>query len=106
MLLPARAAIFSARLPDTMRLSELDYDLPEALIAQEPLARRDDARLLVLERRSGEITHSRFYKLARHLRDGDLLVANNTRVFPPRLNLRKDPAGAVSLLLVRPPEQT
>src|SRR5216683_4888857 len=105
IFIPARAAIGSTRLPEKMRLSELDYDLPEALIAQGPLARRDDARLLVLERRSGENTHSRFYKLARHLRDGDLLVANNTRVFPARLKLRKDSGGAVELLLVRPAEE-
>jgi S-adenosylmethionine:tRNA ribosyltransferase-isomerase len=104
-LIPARAAIGSARLPEKMRLSELDYDLPEALIAQEPPARRDDARLLVLDRRSGEITHSRFYKLARHLRDGDLMVANNTRVFPARLKVRKDSGGAVELLLVRPADE-
>ena len=73
-----------------MRLSELDYDLPEDLIAQEPIANRADARILVLNRRTGEIEHSRFYKLARHLRDGDLLVLNDTRVFPARLTTRKD----------------
>jgi len=62
-----------------MRLNELDYDLPEALIAQEPIPNRADARMLVLERRRGAIEHSRFYKLGRHLRDGDLLVLNDTR---------------------------
>ena len=60
-----------------MRLNELDYDLPEELIAQEPIADRTDARMLVLDRRSGEINHSRFYKLGRHLREGVLLVLNN-----------------------------
>src|SRR5579859_1726793 len=87
-----------------MRLSDLDYDLPEELIAQEPIANRADARMLVLDRRSGEINHSRFYKLARHLRDGDLLVLNDTRVFPARLKTRKESGGAVELLLVRPSE--
>ncbi|HEY1849891.1 MAG TPA: tRNA preQ1(34) S-adenosylmethionine ribosyltransferase-isomerase QueA [Candidatus Binataceae bacterium] len=87
-----------------MRLSELDYDLPEDLIAQEPIANRADARTLVLNRRTGEIEHSRFYKLARHLRDGDLLVLNDTRVFPARLTTRKDTGGSVELLLVRPAE--
>jgi S-adenosylmethionine:tRNA ribosyltransferase-isomerase len=87
-----------------MRLSELDYELPAELIAQEPLERRDDARLMVVERRTGEVSHSRFYKLARHLREGDLLVLNNTRVFPARLMTRKETGGAVELLLVRPAE--
>jgi len=88
-----------------MRLSELDYDLPEELIAQEPLERRDDARLLALDRRTGRTTHSRFYKLARHLREGDLLILNDTRVFPARLIARKESGGAVELLLVRPAEE-
>jgi S-adenosylmethionine:tRNA ribosyltransferase-isomerase len=85
-----------------MRLSELDYDLPEELIAQEPIERRDEARMLVLDRRRGTIEHSRFYKIGRYLRDGDLLVLNNTRVFPARLMMRKESGGAVELLFVRP----
>ena len=85
-----------------MRLSELDYDLPAALIAQEPIERRDDARLMLLDRRSGAISHSRFYKLERHLREGDLLILNDTRVFPARLRARKESGGAVELLMVRP----
>ena len=88
-----------------MRLSELDYDLPPELIAQEPLEQRDQARLLVLDRRTGQLEHSRFYKLARLLREGDLLVLNNTRVFPARLMARKESGGAVELLLVRPVEK-
>lgn len=87
-----------------MRLNELDYDLPEALIAQAPIANRADARMLVLNRRSGEISHSRFYKLGRLLRDGDLLVLNDTRVFPARLKTRKESGGIAELLLVRPAE--
>jgi S-adenosylmethionine:tRNA ribosyltransferase-isomerase len=84
-----------------MRLSQLDYDLPEALIAQEPLADRDQARMLVLERRTGCIEHARFYKLTRFLREGDLLVLNDTRVLPARLMARKESGGAVELLMVR-----
>jgi len=87
-----------------MRLNDLDYDLPEELIAQEPNPNRADARMLVLNRRSGEINHSRFYKLGRHLRDGDLIVLNDTRVFPARLTTHKESGGAVELLLVRPAE--
>src|SRR5271156_4553766 len=88
-----------------MRLSDLDYDLPEDLIAQEPIEDRADARLLVLDRRTGQIEHSRFYKLGRHLRDGDLLILNDTRVFPARLKTRKETGGTVELLLVRPAEE-
>ncbi|MGH7934082.1 MAG: tRNA preQ1(34) S-adenosylmethionine ribosyltransferase-isomerase QueA [Candidatus Binataceae bacterium] len=85
-----------------MRLSELDYELPPELIAQEPLQRRDEARLLVLDRRAGTVAHSRFYKLVRHLREGDLLVLNDTRVFRARLSARKESGGAVEVLMVRP----
>ncbi len=88
-----------------MRLSELDYRLPPELIAQEPLERRAEARLLVLDRRAGTLEHSRFYKLGDFLRDGDLLVLNDTRVFPARLCARKPSGGAVELLMVRPVEQ-
>jgi S-adenosylmethionine:tRNA ribosyltransferase-isomerase len=88
-----------------MRLSELDYELPPELIAQEPLAQRDQARLMVLDRRNGAISHSRFYKLPRELREGDVLVLNDTRVLPARLIARKESGGAVELLLVRPAEE-
>lgn len=86
-----------------MRLTELDYDLPPELIAQTALERRDDARMLVLDRRLGKvIAHSRFYKLGEYLREGDLLVLNDTRVFPARLFARKESGGAIELLMVRP----
>jgi S-adenosylmethionine:tRNA ribosyltransferase-isomerase len=85
-----------------MKLSELDYDLPPELIAQEPLERRDQARLMVVNRKARTVEHSRFYKLARHLRDGDLLVLNDTRVIPARLFVRKESGGRVELLFIRP----
>lgn len=88
-----------------MRLTELDYHLPPELVAQEPLARRDEARLMVLDRRAGTIEHSRFYKLGDFLRDGDLLVLNDTRVFPARLRARKPTGGAVELLMLRPVDE-
>ncbi|MBV8356810.1 MAG: tRNA preQ1(34) S-adenosylmethionine ribosyltransferase-isomerase QueA [Deltaproteobacteria bacterium] len=87
-----------------MRLSELDYELPEEMIAQYPLEQRAQARLMVVERCSGAISHSRFYKLPRGLREGDLLVLNDTSVIPARLMARKESGGAVELLLVRPVE--
>ena len=88
-----------------MRLTELDYNLPPELVAQEPLQRRDEARLMVLDRRGGTIEHSRFYKLGDFLRDGDLLVLNDTRVFPARLFARKPTGGAIELLMVRPVDE-
>ena len=79
-----------------------DYDLPQELIAQTPLERRDASRMLVLERRSGRITHSTVDRLREWLAPGDLLVANNSRVIPARLRGRKVPSGgAVEVLLLR-----
>ncbi|HYB90904.1 MAG TPA: tRNA preQ1(34) S-adenosylmethionine ribosyltransferase-isomerase QueA [Candidatus Binataceae bacterium] len=85
-----------------MRLSELDYELPEELIAQQPLERRDEARMLVVNRKTRSFEHSRFYKLGNHLRDGDLLVLNDTRVIPARLFTHKESGGKIELLFVRP----
>ena len=85
-----------------MRLSELDYDLPAELIAQHPLKSREQARLLVVNRKLGTYQHSRFYKLNQYLREGDLLVLNDTRVLRARLHARKESGGRVELLFVRP----
>jgi S-adenosylmethionine:tRNA ribosyltransferase-isomerase len=87
-----------------MRLSELDYELPKELIAQHPLEQRTQARLMVVERRAGALSHSRFYKLPGELREGDLLVLNDTLVIPARLIARKESGGIVELLLVRQAE--
>src|SRR5260370_6328793 len=65
-----------------MLVSDFDYDLPERLIAQEPVERRDRSRLLVVDRASGTFKDSVFDALPEYLRPGDLLVLNNTRVFP------------------------
>src|SRR2546426_7545135 len=69
----------------TMLVSDFDYDLPEHLIAQEPPAERDHSRLLIVDRANGGLVDSIFTELPDHLRAGDLLVLNNTRVFPARL---------------------
>ena len=68
-----------------IRLSDLDYDLPPHYIAQHPCEPRDAARMLVYQRGTGEIQHSRVANLAEFLQPGDLLVANDTRVIPARL---------------------
>jgi S-adenosylmethionine:tRNA ribosyltransferase-isomerase len=79
-----------------MRSEELDYDLPQELIAQRPAARRDESRLLVYERASGEIRHRRFGELPGELR-GKLVVVNDTRVVPARIRIER-PRGEVLLL--------
>ncbi len=85
-----------------MRLEDLDYDLPPELIAQRPLARREDARLLVLERATGALHDSRVADLARWLRPGDALALNETRVRRARLDVRRASGGRIELLVVRP----
>jgi S-adenosylmethionine:tRNA ribosyltransferase-isomerase len=85
-----------------MRISEFDYELPEELIAQHPLARRDASRMLVVNRSSANWRDKSFSDLPSELRAGDALVINNTRVFPARLVGRREPTGGrVELLLVR-----
>jgi len=81
-----------------MRSEELDYDLPSELIAQRPLARRDDSRLLVYDRATGNVRHRRFRELLDELH-GELVVVNDTRVVPARIPIEQ-PRGEV--LLVEP----
>ena len=85
-----------------MDVRDFDFELPADLIAQEPAADRSSSRLLHLDRATGAIAHGRFAALPDHLAPGDLLVVNNTRVFPARLLGRRVPSGgAVECLLLR-----
>src|SRR2546423_1647391 len=85
-----------------MLISEFDYELPEELIAQHPLARRDASRMLVVNRSEGSWRDGAFSEFPSELRAGDTLVLNNTRVFPARLVGRRETTGGrVELLLVR-----
>ena len=85
-----------------MLISEFDYELPEELIAQHPLAERDAARMLVVDREKQTWQDSRFTLIPSFARAGDLFVINNTRVFPARLVGRRKPTGGrVELFLVR-----
>ena len=85
----------------TVKTADFDYQLPPERIAQTPLEPRDSSRLLVLDRRSGEIHHTVFREVGRFLREGDLLVLNETRVIPARLLGHKLPAGGrIELLLL------
>ncbi|MFT4039675.1 MAG: tRNA preQ1(34) S-adenosylmethionine ribosyltransferase-isomerase QueA [Thermomicrobiales bacterium] len=91
-LLPSRTSLLT---------SDFDYHLPPELIAQTPLERRDESRLLVLDKASGAITHAQFRDLPQFLAAGDLMVANNSRVIPARLHgHRQATGGAVELLLL------
>jgi S-adenosylmethionine:tRNA ribosyltransferase-isomerase len=80
-----------------MKLSELDYSLPPELIAQRPLERRDDSRLLVYDRASGAVRHRRFTELPEELERDELVVVNDTRVIPARIRIER-PRGEVLLL--------
>ena len=80
-----------------MKLSELDYALPPELIAQRPLGRRDDSRLLVYDRASGDVRHRRFSELPDELGPDELVVVNDTRVIPARIRIEQ-PRGEILLL--------
>ena len=83
-----------------MKTSDFDFQLPEELIAQTPLERRDASRLLTLDRESGAIEHHHFYDLPRFLRPGDCLVLNDSRVLPARLIGHRPTGGACEVLLL------
>ncbi len=87
---------------ERVRLEDLDYDLPPELIAQYPAARREDARLLVVEREGGRLHDLSIADLPSWLRAGDVLALNETRVRPARLEVRRTSGGRVELLFVRP----
>ena len=85
-----------------MKTSDFYYDLPEELIAQTPLAKRDNSRLLKLDRKNGEIEHKNFFDIKDYLKAGDCLVLNNTRVLPARIfGARTDTGSVVEFLLLK-----
>lgn len=80
--------------------SDYYYDLPEELIAQDPLSDRSSSRLMVLNKETGEIEHHHFYEIVNYLHEGDMLVLNNTKVIPARLYGTKVDTGAVIEVLL------
>ena len=84
-----------------MLITDFDYELPPELIAQEPAARRDASRMLVVDRTANSISDGQFTDLAGHLRDDDVLVLNNTKVFPARLFGHTETQAKVEIFLVR-----
>jgi S-adenosylmethionine:tRNA ribosyltransferase-isomerase len=89
-----------------VNVSDFDFDLPDELIAQEPAAERGGSRLMLVDRASGRIEHRQFSELPSLLRTGDLLVVNDTRVFPARLiGIRLPGKGAAECFLIRETEE-
>ena len=84
-----------------MKTHDFYYDLPEELIAQTPLEKRDASRLMVLNRQTGDVTHKHFYDIIDYLNPGDCLVMNDSRVLPARLLGHRPTGGAVEVLLLR-----
>lgn len=83
-----------------MLVTDFDYDLPQELIAQYPMEPRDHSRLLVVDKKTGEIEHKHFYDLVNYLKPGDVLVFNDTRVIPARLHGTKDTGAHVEVFLL------
>lgn len=83
-----------------MLVTDFDYDLPQELIAQHPMEPRDHSRLLVVDKKTGEIEHRHFYDLVNYLKPGDVLVFNDTRVIPARLHGTKDTGAHVEVFLL------
>jgi S-adenosylmethionine:tRNA ribosyltransferase-isomerase len=83
-----------------MNVSEFNYDLPEELIAQTPLAKRDESRLMILDRKTQTIEHKIFKNIIDYLEPGDCLVRNNTKVIPARIYGKKETGAKVEFLLL------
>lgn len=89
-----------------MKLSDFNYNLPEELIAQDPLEKRDNSRLMVLHKDTGDVEHKHFYDIIDYLQAGDCLVVNNTKVIPARLMGVKEGTGAsIEVLLLKRVEE-
>ena len=83
-----------------MQVSDFNYDLPKELIAQHPMEPRDHSRLLVVDKKTGELEHKHFYDLPEYLKQGDLLVFNDTRVIPARLHGFKSTGARIEVFLL------
>lgn len=86
-----------------MNVSDFYYDLPERLIAQSPAEHRDESRLLVIDKKTGDLAHRHFYDIEEYLNPGDVLVLNDSRVIPARIyTKRKDTGADVEVFLIKP----
>ena len=85
-----------------MKVNDFDYELPEELIAQTPLEKRDESRLLVLDKKTGEIEHKKFYNIIDYLNKGDTLVLNDSKVLPARLiGVKEETNAVIEILLLK-----
>ena len=85
-----------------MKTDDFDYDLPEELIAQTPLAKRDESKLMILDRKTGRIKHEIFHNIINYLNKDDVLVLNDTKVMPARIiGEKKDTKAVIELLLLK-----
>lgn len=92
----------AVRAAEDMKRSDFYYDLPEELIAQTPIEPRDSSRMMKIDRQSGEIIHDRFYNICNYLKKGDLLVLNDSKVFPARIyGVKKSTGVEVEFLLLK-----
>ncbi len=83
-----------------MKISDFDYSLPECLIAQKPKKSREKSRFLIYDSKTDQISHQHFVDLIKHINHGDLIVVNNTKVFPVRLIGQKESGGKIEVLLL------
>lgn len=95
--------IINERIPTDLKTSDFFYELPEELIAQHPAEKRDNSRLMVLDRKAGTIEHKHFYNIIDYINPGDVLVINNSKVIPARLygHAEGRPEARIELLLLR-----
>ena len=85
-----------------MKTDDFDFELPERLIAQTPLEKRDNSKLLILDKNTGNITHSKFHNIIDELTDGDVLVLNDTKVMPARIyGIKEETDACIELLMLK-----
>ena len=85
-----------------MNVSDFNYELPKELIAQDPLEKRSESRLMVLDKTTGKVTHKHFYDIIEYINEGDCLIINNTKVIPARLyGVKEDTGAAIEILLLK-----
>lgn len=85
-----------------MKVKDFDFDLPQEYIAQHPIAKRDESKLLILDKKTGNIEHRKFKDIIEYLRDGDCLILNNTKVLPARLfGIKENTGGKMEFLLLK-----
>src|SRR5262249_49063095 len=99
---PRPKMLHTSKASEELNLGDLDYELPEGMIASFPLPKRTESRLFYIDKSSGNFSHHIFADLPTLLQSGDVLVINDTKVIPARLNARRGSGGSVEFLLLNP----